>query len=107
VIGIGPFTSRVEAVAAKEAFATGDRKRHNHTIADLQVFHLGTDLDNLAHVLMAKDVAAFHRRNDPAIDVQVGAAYGAGGHLDNRISPVFDLRVRNFFATDVALAVPS
>jgi hypothetical protein len=38
VIGIGPFTSRVEAVAAEKAFATGDRKGHNHAIPDLKVF---------------------------------------------------------------------
>jgi len=107
VIGIGPFTSRIEAVAAEEAFATGDRKGHNYAIADLKVFHLRTNLHNFAHVLMAKDIAAFHGRNNPAIDVQIGAAYGAGGHLNNRISPVFDPRLRNFFATDVALAVPS
>jgi hypothetical protein len=56
---------------------------------------------------MAKDIAAFHGRNNPAIDVQVGAAYGAGSYLNNRISPVFDLWIRNFFATDVAFAVPS
>jgi hypothetical protein len=57
VIEIGPFTSRVEAVAAEKAFATGDRKGHNHAIPDLKVFHLGTDLDDLAHILMAKDIA--------------------------------------------------
>src|SRR5271166_6662068 len=106
MIGIGPFTSGVEAVTAEKAFATGNRKRHNHAIADLQVFHLRTKLDHLAHVLMAKDIAAFHGRNDPAINVQVGAAYGARGHLDYCIAAVFDLWIRDLFATDVAFAMP-
>jgi hypothetical protein len=97
----------MEAVTAKEALATGDCKGHHHTIADLQVLHLTTNFDNLAHVFMAKDVSAFHGRNDPAIYVQVGAAYGAGGHLDYCISAVFDLWVRDLLATDVALTVPS
>jgi hypothetical protein len=82
----------MEAIAAEKSFATGDRKGHNHAIPDLKVFHTRTDLDNFAHVLMAKDIAAFHGRDNPAIDVQVGAAYGAGGHVNNRISAVFDLR---------------
>ena len=52
-------TPKVEAVAAKEAFATDDRKGHDHTITDLPALRLRTDLDNLTHVLMAEDVAAF------------------------------------------------
>jgi hypothetical protein len=107
MIGIGPFTPRVEAVAAKEAFATGDRKWHNHTISDLEFFHLRADLDDLANVLMAKDVAAFHGRNNPAINVQVRAADGTPRHLDNRIAALFDFRIWHFLTADVALAVPS
>ena len=92
---------------AEEAFAAGDREGHDDAVADLQLFVLGADLDHLAHVLMAEDVAAFHRGNDAAIDVQIGAADGAGGHLDDGVARMLDFRIRNFLAADVAFAVPS
>jgi hypothetical protein len=42
------------------------------------------------------------RRHDAVEDVEVGAADGAGRHLDDGIAPMLDLRVRYAFAADVA-----
>ena len=57
MIGVGALAARIEAVAAEEALAAGDRERHDDAVADLQLLVLGPDLDHLAHGLMAEDVA--------------------------------------------------
>ena len=53
------------------------------------------DLDDLAHELVAEDVALLHRRHEAVVEVQVGAADRGRGDLDDRVALVEDLRVGN------------
>jgi hypothetical protein len=78
------------------------------TVADLER-GLGSraDLYDFAHGFMADDVAALHRWNDAAIDVEVGAADGTGRHPNDRVARILDLRIWHLFATHVSFAVPS
>ena len=58
-------------------------------------FASDTEFDYLAHVLMNEDVAAFHGRLVAVQRMEVGAADGAGGDLDDRVAWMLDLRIRN------------
>lgn len=105
-IGIGAFAAGKKAVAAKEAFAAGDRERHDNPIASLQIGDGAADLDHLAHGFMAEYVAALHRGNHAVIDVEVGTADCAGGHLDDGVATGLDFRIGDALAPNVMLAVP-
>ena len=106
-IGIAAFAAGIEAVAAEEAFAAGDRERHDDPVAHFQIADAAADLDDLAHRFMAEHVAALHRGNHAVIDVEVGTADRAGGDFDDRVAGVLDLRVGHALAANVMLAVPS
>ena len=84
-----------------------DREGHDHPVADFEVGDLRTKLDDLAHVLMAENIAALHRRLIAVEQVQVGAADRAGGDPDDRVAGVLDLRIRNSVDADVTLPVPT
>ena len=58
------------------------------------------------HVLVAEDVAGFHLRDNAAVDMKVGAADRARRDLDDRIARMFDFRIWDLFAANVAFAVP-
>ena len=64
------------------------------------------DLDDLAHRLVAEDVAGQHGGDEVVEEVKVGAADRAARHLDDRIAGILDLRIRHRVVTDVLLAVP-
>ena len=55
--------------------------------------HVRPDLDDLAHELVAEDVALLHRRDEAVVEVQVGAADRRRGDLHDGVAPVQDLRV--------------
>ena len=65
------------------------------------------DLHDLAHELVAEDVAALHGGHEAVVEMQVGAADGAGGDLDDGVARMLDLRVGDRVAADVVLAVPT
>ena len=65
------------------------------------------DLDDLAHRLVAEDVARLHGRQVHVVQVQVRAADAGGRDLDDHVRRVLDLRVRDGVAPDVGLAVPA
>ena len=91
---------------AEEAFSAGDRKGNYDAVAHLELVVFGTDLDNFAHGLVAEDVALFHRGHDAIEQMQIRAADGAGGDLDDGVSTVLDLGIRHRVASNVVLAVP-
>jgi hypothetical protein len=95
-----------KTVATEKAFATGNRERHNHTIADLELCVLGANFNDLSHVLVAKNVSLFHRWNDAAVYVKVGATNRASSDFDNRVTRMLNFRVRNFLASNFPLAMP-
>ena len=107
VIGVGALAARKEAFLAKETFAAGNRERNYDSVANLELLVFRPDLDNLAHGLMAQDVSLFHRRHDAVEQMEIRAADGAGGDLDDGISPVLDLGIRHGVAANVVFAVPS
>src|SRR3954454_2438470 len=89
------------------AVAAGDRERHHHAVADLQLLHIAADLDNLAHEFMAQDVTLFHRRDEAVIQVQVGPADRRGGDPDDRVVRVQDLGIGHLLYPDIVLAHPA
>ena len=106
-VGIGPIASREHAPLAEPALPAADREGHDHPVADFEIRDLRTKLDDLAHVFMAEDVAAFHRRLVAIEEMQVGAADRAGGDLDHRVTRVLDFRIRDGVDADVTLPVPA
>ena len=66
--------------------AAGDREGHDDAVADLQVRHRRPDLDDLAHELVAEDVALLHRRDEAVVEVQIGAADRGRGDLHDRVA---------------------
>jgi hypothetical protein len=87
--------------------APGDRERHHHPVALGQVADPTAELDDLAHELVAQDVAGAHRRDQAVPEMQVGAADGRGRHADDGISRIEDLGVRDVLDAHVARAVPA
>ena len=77
-------------------------------IADFQrVLAIRSDLDDLAHELVAHDVAVLHTGHVAVIKVRVGAADRAARHLDDGIARVLDARVGNIVAANVFWVVPA
>ena len=73
-VGVGVLAQRVQLLLAEAAVAAGDGERHDDAVADLQVLDRRPDLDDLAHELVAEDVALLHRRDEAVVEVQIGAA---------------------------------
>jgi hypothetical protein len=69
--------------------------------------HLGADLDNLAHELVAKHVALAHERDVAAEQVQVRAAGDGAADLHDDVPPVADLRLRHVPQADLVHALPA
>jgi hypothetical protein len=77
------------------------------TVADLERAVARADLDDLAHRLMTDDIAAFHPWDDAVVDMEIGAANGAGGHLDDGVARMLDLGVGHRVEAHIAFAVPA
>ena len=106
-IGVGAIAAGEQALLAEPALAAADRERDDDAVADLEIGHLGAELDHLAHILMAQDVAALHRRLIAVEKVEIGAADRAGRDLDDRVARMFNFWVRNGVHADVALSMPA
>ena len=113
VIGVGALAAREESLLAEEAFSAGDRKGNHDAVAHLELIVFGADLDHLAHGLVAEDIALFHRGHDAVEQMQVRAADGAGGDLDDGVAPVLDLGIRHvshrmsFLPCQVSALIPN
>src|SRR5207249_541577 len=68
--------------------ATCNRERHDDPVPLLQVSHLRSDIDDLAHELVAQDITLLHCGNVTVVDVQVGATDRRRCNLDNSIARV-------------------
>ena len=73
-LGLELSQSDQSCVLAEEAAAAGDGERDDDAVAELQVLHVGADFDDLAHELVAEDVAGLHGRDEAVVEVEVGAA---------------------------------
>ena len=106
-VRIGPIAGRKQTLFAEPAIAAADRERHHHPVPDLEVGDLGPERHDLAHVLVAEDVAGLHGRLISIQQVKVRPADRAGGYFDDRIARVLDLGIRDGVDTDIALTVPA
>jgi hypothetical protein len=96
-----------EALLTKPTLAAAYGKRNDDAVADSEVFHFGAQFDYLAHVFVAEYVPAFHGRLIAVEEMEVRAADGAGGDLDDCIAWMLDLRIGNFIYPNVAFSVPT
>ena len=106
-VGIGAVAAGKQTLLAKPALPAADGEWHDDAVADLEVFDCGAQLDHLAHVLMAENVAALHGRLVAVKEMKVRAADGTGRYLDNCVAGMLDLRIRNRVYPDVAFSVPA
>jgi hypothetical protein len=90
------------------AFAADDRERNNDAIADLEgLFAVGSHLHDLAHELVAHDIAVLHARHVAVVEVQIGAADCATRDFNDGVPRMLDLGIRNLVATNVLCTVPT
>ena len=92
---------------AEEALAAGNSEGHNYAMANFEICNLRSDLDHLAHGLVAENIAMLHLWNDTVEDVEIRATDSASGHLDDGVARLFDLGVRYALAAHVSLSMPS
>src|SRR5262245_51139039 len=85
-VGVGVVAQRSERVLAEVATAAGDGERDDDTVGAGQPRRLWTDLDDFAEELVAEDVAGFHARDEPAVQVQVRAANRRARDPDDRVA---------------------
>jgi hypothetical protein len=106
-VGVRVLAQREELLRAHVAGATRDRERHDHAVADLEVLHRGPDLDDLAHELVAQDVALLHRRHEAVVEVEIRAADRGRGDADDGVAGVQDLGIRDLLDPDISLTHPA
>jgi hypothetical protein len=108
LVPIGSFAYGKIAPFALLALAANDRKRYHHAVADFEsALSARSNVDYLAHGLVAHDVPGFHSRHDVVEQMQVRTANGPAGHLDDRVALMFDPWIRNTFAADIGGSVPT
>jgi hypothetical protein len=105
-VRIAVVAQGVELLTAVPALPAGDEGVDHHPLADLAVAHALADLDDLAHELVAQDVAGPHERDVAADQVQVGAAAGGLADLDDDVVVVEQLRVGDRLDGDLVDAGP-
>jgi hypothetical protein len=106
-IRIGSVAAREQALLAEEALAATDRKGDDDAVSHFQIGDLGAEFDHLAHILMAQDVAVFHRRLIAVEQMEIGAADRTSCDFDDGISWVLNLWIGNRIDANVAFAVPA
>src|SRR5207248_10839689 len=103
---IGVVAGRPQILLAEPAAPARNGEWHQNAVARIQVLHLGAELHNFTHELVAEDVALLHRGNVAVVEMKIRAADGGGGDLNNGVTPVQDLGVRDIFNANVAASPP-
>jgi hypothetical protein len=103
---LGGLALGEELAVAHPAVAAGDVEGDHDPVAGLDVGHLGANLLDDPHRLVAEDVALFHEGREDLVEVEVGAADRRGGDPDDRVGGFLDLRILDLVDADVAGAVP-
>jgi hypothetical protein len=106
-VGVGVLAERVEAMLTRPAGAAGDGEGDDDAVADADVVNLRTDLDDLAHELVAEDVAFLHGGNEAVVEVEVGAADGGGGDAHDGVAGIENFGVGHVLDLDIACAHPA
>jgi hypothetical protein len=105
-IRVRVVTERPELPFAEEAAAACDRERDDDAVADAQSGVLSADLDDLAHELVAENVAGLQSRDEAVEQVQIRSADRRRRDADDRVTGIQDLRIRHALDSDVVRAVP-
>src|SRR5690606_14642789 len=93
-------------VLARRAPAARDRERDDDPVADPDARDGRADLDDLAHELVADDVAGAHPGDEPVVEMEVRATDRRRRDADDRVLWVEDRRIRHAVDADVARSVP-
>ena len=101
------FGGREQPFLAEPALAAADGERRHYPVADLKVGRFRSEFDDLAHIFVAKNVTALHCRLISIQEMQVRAKDCTRGNLDDGITRMLDLRIRNRVHPDVAFSVPA
>jgi hypothetical protein len=96
----------VQALRAHPAGVAGDVERDDDAVAGLHGGHVGADLADDPHGLVAHDVTQGHERRHDLDQVEVRAADAARGDLDDHVGGLLDDRVGDRVDPYVAPAVP-
>src|SRR5205085_3908853 len=107
LLAVGPLAHRPVAAPALIALAAADREGNDDAVAHLELLVLAADLDDLAHELVADDVARLHARHEAVEEVEGGAADRAAGGLDDGVAWMLDHRIGHRLVADVVLGVPA
>src|SRR4051812_14644588 len=108
LVAVCRFAHGKVSALALLAFAANDGEGYDDPIPHIEGFPCRRpDLDDLAHRLMAHDVAGFHARHEMIVEMEVRAADSAARNLDDRVALVLDPRIRYAIAADVGGAVPN
>src|SRR5690606_4741299 len=106
-VGVAVLAQRGQSFFAWTARATGDRERHDDAVADLEVLHLATDLDDFAHELVPEDVALLERRDVAVVEVEVRSTDRGARDLHDGIAGIEDLRIGDPLDVDLLRSVPT
>jgi hypothetical protein len=106
-IWVCAVAARIQALLTKPALAAANRKRNNYTIANREILDLRPKFNHLAHVLMAKDISALHRRLVSVEEMQVGPANRTSGDFDDCIARMLDAGIRHGVNANIAFSVPA
>jgi hypothetical protein len=87
------------------ALTADDGERNDHAVAYLELLVGLSNLDDLAHKLVAHDVAGAHPWHVAVIEMEIRATDRAACDFNDRISRIFDHGIRNCIATDVVCSV--
>ncbi len=93
-VGVGVVAEAPELALAEETAAAGDGEGDDDAVAPLEVLNGAADLFDDAHELVAEDVAGLHGGDEAGVEVEVAAADGSAGDLDDGVVRVDELRIR-------------
>jgi hypothetical protein len=105
-IGVGGVAQREQGPLTEPTLAAGNREGHHHPVANFKLCDLPADFDD-AHGLMAQNVTFFHGGHQPVVEVQVGAADGRGGDLNDGVGGIDEFGVGHGLDPHVFFAVPA
>src|SRR5579863_7145476 len=91
-IRIRVIAQRRHAVLTEEAISARNAARHYDAVPLFQVGNFGSDLDNLAHELVAEDIAFFHASDRAVVEVEVRAADSGESRFYDRVAFGEELR---------------
>ena len=104
-IGVGGVAQRIKPLLTEPAIAAADGEGNDDAVADRKIGHFGPERHDLAHIFMAQDITALHRRHIAVDQVEIRAANGASVDLDDGIAGMLDFGVGNGVDANIAFSM--